>query len=160
MPHPPWSAPDADPGVESRTAEPPFIGQRNAGLPDRDRALRLYRERRQRDRVFRGAGVVMAEPSWDILLLLYGLEGAYRPLSQADVVDACGVAEELVLRHLRILTHAGLIRRSDGATDRTPAEMTLTDHGITLMRLTFDTDESSSVHDLAGSAPTSGASQG
>ncbi|WP_174280156.1 MarR family winged helix-turn-helix transcriptional regulator [Sphingomonas bacterium] len=106
--------------------------------PGGELAMRLYRERRRRDAAFESTGLAMAEPSWDMLLLLYAMQDGDRPLTASNVAEAGGNASTTGLRHLDQLERAGLIERTSDSADRRRTLVNLSDRGLTLMRLVLE----------------------
>lgn len=126
-----------EPGDADRSG-PMSAGSNGGPPPGQDLAMRLYRERRERDRVLASPGVAMSEPSWDMLLMLYALHGAEPPLAVSNVTEAGGNASTTGLRHLQALEGAGLVCRHDDPRDRRRTLIELSHLGMTRMRLVLE----------------------
>lgn len=88
-------------------------------------ALRLWHERRWRDRHFRAFRDLFADPAWDLLLDLLVSESEGRSVSttaacMASGVAACmasGVAASTALRYINLLEERDLVMRVPDPSD-------------------------------------------
>lgn len=100
-------------------------------------ASKVYAIRRTRDRFF--PNDLFAEPAWDILLLLYGVEQSQERLSISAVCASVGAPATTVLRWIDKLEMAGLISRQKHPTDRRVSWLQLTRDCISRLDRFFDT---------------------
>lgn len=89
-------------------------------------AERIYRSRRLRARFF--SEDIFAEPAWDILLLLYSLEGSDKRISVNGVCVSAGAPQTTVLRWLDKLARLGLICRERHPKDGRVSWVRLTEN--------------------------------
>jgi len=108
------------------------------GQPLFRRALanKVYATRRTRSRFF--PDDLFAEPAWDILLLLYGVEQSQERLSISAVCASVGAPATTVLRWIEKLERAGLISRQKHPTDRRVSWLQLTQDCISRLDRFFD----------------------
>lgn len=99
-------------------------------------ANKVYATRRIRGRFF--PDDLFAEPAWDILLLLYGVEQSQERLSVSAVCASVGTPATTVLRWIDKLEHAGLISRQKHPTDRRVSWLQLTQDCIARLDQFFD----------------------
>lgn len=99
-------------------------------------ASKVYSIRRTRDRFF--PEDLFAEPAWDILLLLYGVEQSQDRLSISAVCASVGAPATTVLRWIDKLEIAGLISRQKHPTDRRVSWLQLTQDCISRLDRFFD----------------------
>jgi predicted transcriptional regulator len=94
-------------------------------------AREVHSGRRSRDRVL--GPDMSAEASWDMLLELYASEGEGRPMPLADLCLASAVPSATALRHIKLLTEAGLICHEAS----NPNAFVLTEKGRSRLDLLF-----------------------
>ena len=113
--------------LEQLDSEPqrPLLGPE----PRRKFAEGIYRSRRLRARFF--PEDIFAEPAWDILLLLYSLEGSDKRISVNGVCVSAGAPQSTVLRWLDKLVRLGLICRERHPKDGRVSWVRLTDEAAT-----------------------------
>ena len=80
-------------------------------------ALRLWHERRWRDRHFRAFRDLFADPAWDLLLDLLVSESEGRSLSTTAACMASGVAASTALRYINLLEERDLVMRVPDSSD-------------------------------------------
>lgn len=90
----------------SQRDKEPFIPNDIAML-----ALRLWHERRWRDRHFDRCRDLFADPAWNLLLDLLVSESEGRTLSTSAACLASGVAASTALRYIHLLEDQGLVNR-------------------------------------------------
>ncbi|MBB4618265.1 MarR family transcriptional regulator [Sphingomonas abaci] len=90
----------------SRRERNPVVPDDVAGL-----ALRLWHERRWRDRHFQRYPDLFADPAWDLLLDLLIAESEGRTVSTTAACLASGVAASTALRYVHLLESQGLVKR-------------------------------------------------
>ena len=115
--------------VEERiTLEPPpkaaGVSADKEALPTR--AKELIANRRRRHAIFGKA--MFGEPAWDMLLLLYALEGGPRQ-TIGGLSDEAGASRTTGVRWIEYLEQQQLVFRSEHPTDRRTAFLELTDRG-------------------------------
>lgn len=80
-------------------------------------ALRLWHERRWRDRHFRTFRDLFVDPAWDLLLDLLVSESEGRPVSTTAACLASGVAASTALRYIHLLEDRGFVVRTPDPID-------------------------------------------
>lgn len=100
-------------------------------------ASKVYATRRIRSEFF--PDDLFAEPAWDILLLLYGVERSQERLSVSAVCASVGSPATTVLRWIEKLEQAGLISRQKHPTDKRVSWLQLTRDCISRLDRFFDT---------------------
>ncbi|MET1756336.1 MarR family transcriptional regulator [Novosphingobium sp. RD2P27] len=93
-------------------------------------ATRLYRFRRQRDRLF---GSIFGEPGWDILLDLFIMEAAGKRVPVSSACLASGVSHSTALRQIDEMVRYGLVFRERDEVDKRRTYVWLTDTGLARM---------------------------
>lgn len=99
-------------------------------------AGKVFSIRRIRSRFF--PEDLFAEPAWDILLLLYGVERSQERLSVSAVCASVCAPATTVLRWIEKLEHSGLISRQKHPTDRRVSWLQLTQDCILRLDRFFD----------------------
>jgi DNA-binding MarR family transcriptional regulator len=99
-------------------------------------AGKIYATRRIRNRFF--PEDLFAEPAWDILLLLYGVEHSPERLSISAVSASVDAPPTTVLRWIEKLEHAGMILRQKHPTDRRISWLRLTPECVSRLDDFFD----------------------
>jgi len=94
-------------------------------------ADRIYKSRRKRNEMI--PGDIFGEPSWDILLDLFGSECRGRQISVTSACIASAVPSTTALRWISILVDAGFVARRCDPGDRRRAYVELTPMGRALM---------------------------
>jgi len=94
-------------------------------------AKSLYAFRRRRNEFF--GGMLFADPAWDILLELYIMRVANKPVRVKNACLASGVPATTALRWIGLLQEQGLIERSADTTDHRVRWVSLTDHAFRTM---------------------------
>ena len=94
-------------------------------------ALRLWHERRWRDRHFRTYRDLFVDPAWDLMLDLLIAEAQGRLVSTSAACLASGVAASTALRYIHLLERHGLLRRVPDRSDarRLLVQLTATGRG-------------------------------
>lgn len=92
-------------------------------------AWKIYKSRRVRSSFL--PENLFAEPAWDILLLLYGVEDSRERLGVSAVCSSAGAPPTTVLRWIDKLERAGMVVRDDHPRDRR----------VSLLRLSEDCRE-------------------
>lgn len=110
-------------------------------LPYGDFATALYNERRQRERLLGPWSLSVADPAWDMLLLLYITQASGRPLAVKAICTAGSTLFGTGLRHLAALERSGLIHRAEDPLDRRRGWVRFTPAGLTTMRLHLEDTE-------------------
>ena len=111
-------------------AEPPAPPPANSVVEDviLDAARRELQGRRECARLF--SGMLLPDPSWDILLELFIAREEGRRLSAADICGSGSASDALALRCIGHLVQVNLVTRaSNGGRDPT-AQLTLTETGF------------------------------
>lgn len=80
-------------------------------------AMRLWHERRWRDRHFRMYRDLFADPAWDLLLDLLVSETEGRTVSTTAACLASGVAVSTAMRYIHLLEDRGLVMRVPDRND-------------------------------------------
>lgn len=101
-----------------------------------DFAGRVYRSRRLRSKYF--PQDLFADAAWDILLLLFSLEGDGKRVSVSAVCASAGVPESTGHRWIERLIHAGLIMREKHPSDRRVNWVRLSDPTSAKMEAYFE----------------------
>lgn len=110
----------------------PRAGQRaNAHVLER-RARDVLANRKRRHDIF-GKGM-FGEPAWEMLLLLYVMQGGARQ-TISRLGEGAGVSKSTALRWIDYLEARRLIRRESHPTDRRAAFVELTDKGRDALEL-------------------------
>jgi hypothetical protein len=108
--------------------------------PDRNErsafAGRVYRSRRLRSKYF--TEDLFADAAWDILLLLYSLEGEGKRVSVSAVCASAGVPESTGHRWIERLVAEGLVSRERHPSDRRVNWVRLSDRTLARMDGYFD----------------------
>lgn len=99
-------------------------------------AAQIYRTRELRTRFFPGS--LFAEPAWDILLLIYGVEPSRERLSVSAVCASAGAPYTTVFRWIEKLIQEGLIVREEHPRDRRAHLLHLSERATALLDAYFD----------------------
>lgn len=99
-------------------------------------AGKVFSIRRARSRFF--PQELFAEPAWDILLLLYGVEPSQERLSISAVCASVDSPPTTVLRWIEKLEEAGLLVRQKHPTDRRVNWLKLSDDCVDRLDRFFD----------------------
>ena len=116
--------------------------EEGAGICDHARsepgefAGRVYRSRRLRSKYF--PQDLFADAAWDILLLLYSLEGDGKRVSVSAVCASAGVPESTGHRWIERLIDAGLVAREKHPSDRRVSWVRLSDQALARMKSYFE----------------------
>ncbi|MDP3549137.1 MAG: hypothetical protein Q8R81_01930 [Novosphingobium sp.] len=94
-------------------------------------AKNLYAFRRRRNEFF--SGLLFADPAWDILLELYIMRVANKPVRVKNACLASGVPATTALRWIGLLEEQGLLTRSADTSDQRVRWVSLTDHAFRTM---------------------------
>lgn len=100
-------------------------------------AGKVYSIRRLRNRFF--PEDLFAEPAWDILLLLYGVEQSQERLSVSAVCASVDAPQTTVLRWIDKLEQAGLLVRQKHPTDGRVSWLGLSTECVSRLDRFFDT---------------------
>lgn len=115
-------------------------GMAEIRAPDRNEraefAGRVYRSRRLRSKYF--CDGLFADAAWDILLLLYSLEGGGKRVSVSAVCASAGVPESTGHRWIERLIHNGLLVREKHPSDRRVNWVRLSDQTLDRMDSYFE----------------------
>jgi hypothetical protein len=98
-------------------------------------ARRELRARRERERLF--GSIVLADPSWDILLDLFVAREEGRSVDMSSICHSVPVTEGAVLRCLGHLVEAKMVTRQAQGADL-GLKLTLTENGRTKLREYFN----------------------
>jgi hypothetical protein len=110
---------------------PPMDAKTDLQAAALETARRLWRARRERDRIF--GSTLAADPAWDILLDLFIAMGEGREVTVASVSAATGVPEPIVLRCIAHLVEAKLVARQVRPVGRDTMFLTLTERAVAMM---------------------------
>lgn len=81
---------------------------------------------------------LFADPAWDILLLLYGVEQSQERLSVSAVCSSIDTPATTALRWIEKLEHAGMLVRQKHPTDRRVSWLSLSDDCVARLDRFFD----------------------
>ncbi len=109
--------------------------RRNSSL---QRAVEIYKARRERAKLFDSNGGLFGEPAWDILLDLYIAHERGQPICLTDATLGAGVPVSTAQRWVRQLLARGLLYRQDDARDARRIRVSLSEKTLEIMRLYFD----------------------
>lgn len=113
----------------------------------RDLALRLYRQRRVREKELPGMAGLWGDHAWDMLLDLLVAAEEGRRLDVKSVCLAGCVPSSTGLRLIDRLIRVGMIRRTANALDRRKSMVALTAEGHAAMRRHLEGIRSQSLGD-------------
>lgn len=99
-------------------------------------AAKVYSIRRIRSQFF--PEDLFAEPAWDILLLLYGVEHSQERLSVSAVCASVGAPATTVLRWIDKLEHSGLLVRQKHPSDKRVSWLGLSEECVSRLDRFFD----------------------
>jgi len=99
-------------------------------------ASKTYSVRRIRSRFF--PEDLFADPAWDILLLLYGVEQSRERLSVSAVAASIGTPQTTALRWIEKLEREGMLIRQKHPTDRRVSLLSLSEECVKRMDRFFD----------------------
>jgi Fic family protein len=94
-------------------------------------AERIYRARRDRERVFDDE--IFADPAWDLLLDLFVRSSRNEQVSISSACHAASVPEATALRYLKALTEKNYVERISHPNDRRSTTLKMTPLGSNLM---------------------------
>ena len=94
-------------------------------------AERIYRARRDRERVFEDS--IFADPAWDLLLDLFVRTQRNEQVSISSACHAASVPEATALRYLKALTEKKYVERISHPNDRRSTTLKMTSLGTDLM---------------------------
>ncbi|AYJ85808.1 hypothetical protein D3Y57_07250 [Sphingomonas paeninsulae] len=94
-------------------------------------AERIYRARRDRERVFDDS--IFADPAWDLLLDLFIRSERNEQVSISSACHASSVPEATALRYLKVLTEKKYVERISHPNDRRSTTLRMTPLGTNLM---------------------------
>jgi hypothetical protein len=94
-------------------------------------AERIYRSRRDRERVFNDD--IFADPAWDLLLDLFVRSARNEQVSISSACHAASVPEATALRYLKALTEKKYVERISHPNDKRSTTLRMTPLGSNLM---------------------------
>jgi hypothetical protein len=94
-------------------------------------AERIYRSRRDRERVFNDG--IFADPAWDLLLDLFVRSARNEQVSISSACHAASVPEATALRYLKALTEKKYVERISHPNDKRSTTLRMTPLGSNLM---------------------------
>lgn len=80
-------------------------------------ALRLWHERRWRDRHFQGCRDLFTDPGWDLMLNLLVSETEARTVTTTAACRSAGVAASTALRYIHLLEERAFVQRISDRMD-------------------------------------------
>jgi Fic family protein len=117
---------------KQRRTEIADISERPDGQTDYvDLVERIYRSRRDRERVFDDR--IFADPAWDLLLDLFVRSERNEQVSISSACHAASVPEATALRYLKALTEKAYIERISHPNDKRSTTLKMTPLGRSLM---------------------------
>jgi DNA-binding MarR family transcriptional regulator len=131
-----WNGGPMDLGLAHFTLTRELKGRPTGGkhIPREDLnalASRIYDTRRERARYFNNS--LLGEPVWDMLLALYCMPAAGKPLSISGLCHASGVPQTTGLRWLQVMEQKGFVERNRDPEDGRRVWLSLSKTGEQLM---------------------------